>query len=115
MPNSRARHLRANLTDAERKLWSHLRLRQIEGHKFRRQRPIGPYIVDFVCLERRLVIEVDGSQHMQRASLDARRDAWLASVGFKVLRFWDNQVLNEMAAVTETIAEALRVGVNPPS
>ncbi|MDO8750034.1 MAG: endonuclease domain-containing protein [Dehalococcoidia bacterium] len=103
------------MTDAERKLWAHLRLRQIEGHKFRRQRPIGPYIVDFVCLQRRLVIEVDGSQHMQRASLDARRDAWLASVGFMVLRFWDNQVLNEMAAVTEAVAEALRVGVNPPS
>lgn len=115
MPSSKARQLRANLTDAERKLWAHLRLRQIEGHKFRRQRPIGPYIVDFVCLERLLVIEVDGGHHMQRASLDARRDAWLASVGFTVLRFWDNQVLNEMAAVTETIAEALRVGVNPPS
>ncbi len=115
MPNSRARQLRTNLTDAERKLWAHLRLRQIEGCKFRRQRPIGPYIVDFVCLERRLVIEVDGSQHMQRASLDARQDAWLASLGFRVLRFWDNQVLNEMAAVTEAIAEALRVGVNPPS
>ena len=105
MPNLRARELRTNLTDAERKLWADLRLRQIEGHKFRRQRPIGPYIVDFVCLERRLVIEVDGSQHRQRASLDAGRDAWLASVGFRVLRFWDNQVLNEMAAVVEAIAK----------
>ena len=115
MPNPRARELRTNLTDAERKLWAHLRLRQIEGHKFRRQHPIGPYIFDFVCLERRLVIEVDGSQHMQRASLDARRDAWLAALRFRVLRLWDNQVLNEMAAVTEAIAEALRVGVEPPS
>ena len=115
MPNPRARELRKNLTDAEGKLWAHLRLRQIEGHKFRRQRPIGPYIVDFVCLEQRLVIEVDGSQHMQRASVDARRDAWLASVGFRVLRFWDNQVLDEMDAVTEVIAAALRVSEEPPS
>lgn len=115
MPNPRARQMRKELTDAERKLWAHLRRRQIEGHKFRRQHPIGPYIVDFVCLERRLIIEVDGSQHRQRVSLDARRDAWLASVGFRVLRFWDNQVLSEMAAVMEAIAEALRVGVEPPS
>jgi len=111
--NQRARELRKNLTDAERKLWAHLRLRQIQGHKFRRQRPIGPYIVDFVCLEQRLVIEVDGSQHMERASQDARRDAWLASVGFRVLRFWDNQVLNEIDGVAEVIARVLGVSEDP--
>jgi very-short-patch-repair endonuclease len=91
----------------ERKLWAHLRLRQVHGHKFRRQRPIGPYIVDFVCLEERLVIEVDGSQHLERALLDARRDDYLASLGFRVLRFWDNQVLNETDAIIEVIAQVL--------
>ena len=71
MPDPRARDLRQNPTDAERKLWAHLRLRQVHGHKFRRQRPIGPYIVDFVCLEERLVIEVDGSQHLERALISS--------------------------------------------
>jgi len=93
MPDPRARDLRQNPTDAERKLWAHLRLRQIPPNPplqrgawgdFR-QRPIGPYIVDFVCLEERLVIEVDGSQHLERAN--ARRDDYLESLGFRVLRF----------------------------
>jgi hypothetical protein len=79
----------------------------VHGHKFRRQRPIGPSIVDFVCLEQCLVIEVDGSQHLERASLDARRDDYLESLGFRVLRFWDNQVLNETDAIIEVIAQFL--------
>ena len=116
MPDPRARELRQNPTDAERKLWAHLRRRQVYGHKFRRQRTIGPYIVDFVCLEERLVIEVDGSQHLERALLDARRDAYLETLGFKVLRFWDNQVLNETDAINEVIAQVLeKREEGPPS
>jgi very-short-patch-repair endonuclease len=90
---------------AERKLWAHPRLRQVHGHKVRRQRPIGPYVVDFGCREERLVIEVDGSQHLERALLDARRDDYFESLGFRVFRFWDNQVLNEMDAIIEVIAQ----------
>lgn len=84
---NRARHLRNNPTDAESILWGHLRLRQVGGYKFRRQRPIGPYFVDFVCLEKRVVIEVDGGQHYEQRSYDHRRDAWLKKEGFRVLRF----------------------------
>ena len=87
MPDPKARELRKNLTDAERMLWAALRLRQIEGYKFRRQRPIGPYIVDFVCLEKSLVIEVDGGQHEGQLVHDTSRDAWLESQGYRVLRF----------------------------
>src|SRR3974390_2470475 len=86
--------LRRRSTDAERKLWLRLRARQIVGMKFRRQHPIGPYIVDFICIERRIVIEVDGGQH-QDCIKDRRRDAWLASQGLTVLRFWDNEILKE--------------------
>ena len=107
MTTRKARALRSSLTDAERKLWSHLRMRQVRGFKFRRQRPIGPYIVDFICLERRLIIEVDGSQHVQQAERDARRDDYLTGLGFNVLRFWDNSVLKETGAVLEVIAQAL--------
>ena len=113
MVNQYARDLRKNLTDAERRLWSRLRLRQIGGQKFRRQHPIGPYIVDFVCLEHRLIVEVDGSQHLDGA--DAERDAWLVSQGCKVLRFWDNQVLTETVAVAEAIAQAVSAEEGPPS
>ena len=107
MDNTKPRELRKNLTDAERLLWKHLRLRQIEGCKFRRQQPIGNYIVDFVCFEKRLIIEVDGGQHSEHLAYDSKRGAWLQSQGFKILRFWDNQVLKETEAVTETIFDAL--------
>jgi len=115
MADTKARALRKNPTDAERKLWANLRLRQVHGHKFRRQRPIGPYIVDFVCLEERLVIEVDGSQHMEQSSHDVRRDEHLKSLGFMVLHFWDNQVLNETDAVMALIEQALEKVEQPPS
>ena len=115
MTTKNARVLRKNQTDAERKLWARLRLRQVHGLKFRRQRPIGPYIVDFVCLEERLVIEVDGSQHVQQAAQDARRDAYLTALGFKVLRSWDNHVLTETNAVMEVIEQALEDRKEPPS
>jgi very-short-patch-repair endonuclease len=107
------------MTDAERKLWRGLRLRQIHGHKFRRQFPLGPYIVDFVCLEMRLIIEVDGGQHADEKYGDAQRDAWLTDQKFRVLRYWNNQVLNELDNVLADIARVLEVespsSSNPPS
>ena len=109
----RARQLRANPTDAERALWSILRKGQIPGHRFRRQAPIGPYIVDFVCFENKLVIEVDGGQHAEQADYDDARTAWLESQGFRVLRFWNNQVLQEMDAVREAVW--LATGGSSPS
>jgi very-short-patch-repair endonuclease len=96
---ARARKLRSNLTDAESILWRHLRFRQIDGYKFRRQRPIGHYIVDFVCLEKKLVIEVDGGQHNGEATYDARRDRWLRAQGYEVLRFWNDEVLTKIDGV----------------
>ena len=79
------------------------------------QRPIGLYIVDFVCLEERVIIEVDGGHHLVTVSRDARRDAYLGSLGFKVLRFWDNEVLNQIGAVLEVIGQAFRARERPPS
>jgi len=111
MRKDRARELRKNPTDAEKALWKHLRLRQAGGHKFRRQQIIGQYILDFVCLERRLIIEVDGGQHSEESAYDHERDKWLAERGFHVLRFWNNQVLKEMETVREVIQQAL---TNPP-
>jgi very-short-patch-repair endonuclease len=107
MSTNQARQLRKNLTDAERRLWKHLRSRQIDSYKFRRQQPIGSYIVDFACFEKRLVIEVDGGQHSQQAGYDDTRTEWLESQGFRVLRFWNNQVLQEIEAVKSAIWEAL--------
>src|SRR5262245_54659000 len=95
------------MTDAEQRLWYHLRLRQLGGHKFRRQQIIGYYIVDFVCLERRLLVEVDGGQHDERAAKDARRTAWLTSQGFRVMRFWNNEVFGNIDGVCQTIYEHL--------
>ncbi|CAI8018516.1 Uncharacterized protein HI_1162 [Geodia barretti] len=111
---ARSRHMRKNPTDAERALWNILRNRQVLGYKFRRQAPMGPYIVDFVCFENRLIIEVDGAQHMERADYDVDRTTWLASAGYKVIRFWNNQVLEEMGAVRETIFATVE-GLSPPS
>jgi very-short-patch-repair endonuclease len=99
MPDERARQLRKNMTDAERKLWHYLRLRQLEGHKFRRQVRIGPYIADFVCLKAMLVIEVDGGQHADARAYDSRRDDFLRGQGYRVLRFWNNEVLSNMDGV----------------
>ena len=95
------------MTEAELALWRHLRLRQLGSCKFRRQQPIGNYIVDFVCFEKRLIIEVDGGEHSAQAAYDSERDTWLESQGFSVLRFWNNQVLNEMEDVKEVILGAL--------
>ncbi len=102
-----ARELRNNATNAERRLWHLLRRRQLDGFKFRRQRPIGPYICDFVCLEARLIVELDGGQHAQQAAYDIRRDDFLRSQGFRVLRFWNDDVQREIESIIETIHEAL--------
>ena len=102
------------MTDAERKLWRGLRMRQMHDYKFRRQFPLGAYIVDFVCLEARLVIEVDGGQHADEKYGDAQRDAWLKSQNFRVLRYWNNQVLCELDAVLVDIARALVLSTPPP-
>jgi very-short-patch-repair endonuclease len=104
MNKERARTLRKNLTEAEQRLWRRLRYRQIHGCKFRRQQPIGPYIVDFVCLEKRLIVEVDGGQHNERVRHDSSRDEWLRAQGFKVLRFWNNEVMRDVGAVADAIA-----------
>ncbi|MBI4523155.1 MAG: glycosyltransferase [Deltaproteobacteria bacterium] len=116
MNRVRARRLRKNPTETERALWQHLRLRQIGGHKFRRQQPLGRYIVDFVCLEKHLVVEVDGGQHGEQAQAahDAERSAWLEQEGFRVLRFWDNEVLREIGNVKEVIWKALGGGLDSP-
>jgi very-short-patch-repair endonuclease len=102
-----ARRLRLNQTDAETVLWNHIRSRQIDGHKFARQVPIGTYICDFVCREKQIVIEVDGGQHAESAA-DTVRDAYLIAEGYRVLRFWNNDVLGNLEGVLITIQAALR-------
>jgi len=108
------RRLRKNMTDAERRLWWSLQRKQLEGLKFRRQHPFGDYIIDFVCLEARLAVEVDGGQHSEDSS-DAARDEFLERAGFRVLRFWISDVLRDTGAVVETILDALRGSTPPPS
>lgn len=108
-----ARRLRRAATDAERLLWHHLRNRVLMGCKFRRQYPIGPYVVDFVCLEARLVLEADGCQHAD-SSRDALRDGYLRNLGFHVLRFWNHEILGNPEGVCEVIACWLAEGC-PPS
>ena len=110
---SRARALRRNQTDAERRLWSRLRNRQISGFKFKRQFPIGPYIADFVCLQTHLIIEVDGGQHLEQQIRDTLRAAFLGRLGYRVLRFWDNDVLLRTDVVVASIQTAL-IGPSPP-
>ena len=102
---SRARALRANMTEPERQLWQLLRDRRLQNVKFRRQVPIGCYIVDFLCIEHRLIVEADGSQHADSLH-DQTRDAWLVSEGYRVLRFWNREVLRERQSVLDTIAAA---------
>lgn len=103
-----ARRLRKDATDAERKLWSALRHKQIEGFKFRRQVPIGEFVADFACLSQRLIIEVDGGQHDAERERDAARTAWLNARGYRVIRFWNNDVLDHLEGVVQTILTALQ-------
>lgn len=103
--NPHARRLRREMTDAERRLWYALRDRRFAGWKFRRQETIGPFIVDFVCMAARLIVEVDGGQHSEEA--DADRTAVLEARGFRMIRFWNNEVLGNLNGVMIRLAEAL--------
>ncbi len=102
MSRLHAKALRANMTDAERRLWYHLRAHRFAGMKFRRQALVGPYVVDFASLQRNLIVEVDGGQHADSAS-DQRRTQWLEDQGFRILRFWNNEVLSNISGVLEAI------------
>ncbi|MEZ0218734.1 endonuclease domain-containing protein [Tardiphaga sp. 1201_B9_N1_1] len=102
-----SRKLRANQTDAETKLWHRIRNRQVGGFKFARQEAIGPYICDFVCREQRLVIEVDGGQHLE-SKRDEIRDTYLRAEGYGVVRFWNNDVLSNIDGVLMLLDQALR-------
>ena len=106
-PQENARRLRREQTDAERIIWHHLRTRQMRGAKFRRQHPIGPYFADFCSTERRLIIELDGAQHIERSREDEARSSFLKSEGYRVLRFWNAQVLEGIGEVLGAIDEVL--------
>lgn len=98
--------LRQHMTEAENLLWQHLRGHRLNGEKFRRQQAIGPYVVDFVHFGARVVIEADGGQHNESPG-DERREAWLKSQGFRILRFWNHEIFNETAAVLEAVLVAV--------
>jgi very-short-patch-repair endonuclease len=102
MSRNHAKSLRSNMTDAERRLWYYLRAHRFAGMKFRRQALVGPYVVDFASLRQNLIIEVDGGQHADSES-DQRRAQWLEEQGFRILRFWNNEVLNNIGGVLEAI------------
>lgn len=103
----KARVLRKNQTDVEQLLWRHLRNRQFCSYKFRRQFPIAPYIADFVCLDLKLIIELDGGQHTEQTLYDNQRDQFLAERGFKIVRFWNNEVAGNLEGVLEAIRLAV--------
>jgi very-short-patch-repair endonuclease len=102
-----SRSLRKRPTEAEKLLWRYLSGKQFQGLKFRRQQPIGNYIVDFVCFSRRLIVELDGGQHSVEKERDILRDEWLRSQGFKVLGFWNNEILGNLEGVSEVILKEL--------
>jgi len=108
-PRARARHLRSKATETEKLLWKRLRTIDINGSHFRRQIPIGPYVVDFACMAARLVIELDGSQHNTdaRKQRDGRRTRWLEAEGFRVIRFWNKDLAHNMDGVLEMVYAAL--------
>jgi very-short-patch-repair endonuclease len=98
------------MTDVERLLWSKIRGRQLRGFRFRRQHPIGRYIVDFVCIELKLIVEMDGGQHGDQQQYDMNRTQWLQTKGYKVIRFWNNDVIDDLEGVMQAIYNHL-----PPS
>ena len=108
-----ARSLRGNMTEVERLLWQALRGKQLNGYRFRRQHPIGSYIADFACLEEKIVIELDGGQHQEQIEYDEQRSAYLKTHGWQVLRFWNNDVFNNLEGVLFTIG--LHLKDLPPS
>jgi very-short-patch-repair endonuclease len=105
----RARALRTAQTEPEGRLWQRLRNRQVEGAKFRRQHPVGPYIVDFICVDAQLVVELDGSQHGEESGrqVDQRRTEYLESVGYRVLRVWNQEAFDNLDGVIQQIAKFL--------
>ena len=114
-----SRQLRENMTDAERRLWAKIRMKQLKGYQFYRQKPIGDYIVDFFCPKARLVIEVDGSQHFseEMTEHDRLRDEYLTSLGLRVLRFANTDVLTHIESVIESLEEEIprrKIPLNPP-
>lgn len=106
-----AKAMRSGQTPAEQRPWYHLRAHRFLGLKFKRQKPMGPYIIDFICVERHLVVQVDGGQHCEQVAYDRQRDQWLAAQGLLVLRFWNHDVLNR----TESVLEQIRLIVEAPS
>src|SRR5688500_962083 len=102
-PTKLAQRLRNNATDAERHLWGQLNRRQLGGYKFSRQIPVGPFVCDFMCREARLVVELDGGQHDERAQKDELRTEYIEAEGYRVLRFWNNEVLGHTEGVLATI------------
>ncbi len=115
MKNAKLNHVRAlrqNMTDAEIHLWYFLRARRLNGYKFRRQHLIHPYVIDFICLEKKLIIECDGSQHAEANNYDKQRSDFLKSKGYKIIRFWNDAILQETYLVLDLIVEALE---EPPS
>ncbi len=111
MANGHAKQLRQQPTKAEAKLWHRLRRKQVGGLRFRRQAPIGPYIVDFFCPNARLVVEVDGGQHADQRCYDNRRTEWLEERGYRMLRYWNNEVLENLEGV---LAEIQRTATKSP-
>ena len=103
-----ARHLRQNMTDTEQRLWQYLRRKQVQGLRFRRQFIITPYIVDFACLNAKVIIKCDGGQHQQNHHYNRQRDSYLQSQGFQVLRFWNHEILTNMDGVWQIIDAACR-------
>jgi very-short-patch-repair endonuclease len=104
----RAGELRRELTPAEKKLWAHLRERQFNGIKFRKQHALGRFIADFISIKSRLIIELDGSQHLDQAQYDVERTRYFESKGYQVLRFWNHQVMNDMNGAMRAIELALK-------
>jgi very-short-patch-repair endonuclease len=104
----RSRQLRRDSTEAELRLWSHIRMKNLDGARFRRQYPIEGFIVDFCCTKEKLIVEVDGSQHLENVAHDDERTRLLQRQGFRVLRFWNGDVMQNVDAVVEVIFEALR-------
>src|SRR6266850_2073110 len=102
-----AKRLRQEMTDAERVLWREVRAHRFAGVKFKRQEPLGPYVVDFVCYEAKLIVELDGGQHADQKAADEERTRWLGTRGFRVLRFWNNDVLTNIAGVMQVIERNL--------
>ncbi len=103
-----SRALRSTMTDAEQRLWQVIRRRQLGGVKFRRQHPLGTYILDFVSIEAKLIIEVDGGQHGEQQDYDRKRTQWLQQQGYRVLRLWNNEVLQDIDAVKERVWISLK-------